>query len=293
VRGRALACLAMGVVAVSWGAPLARLTDAAPLAVAAWRMSLAAGLLLLGRAAVGAPLVPPSRRGPAVLAGVLLGAHFGSWIPSLWLTSVSASVVLVSTGPLFLLLASPFLLGVRITGRNVASVGLAVAGVAIIARGDYALSPRALAGDALALAGAACMAGYLIIGKRLRGEVALGSYLGTVYGVAALLLLGTVAVAGAPLLPETRLAWLPLVGMAVGPTLVGHSTLNWALAHLEAYQVNLAVLLEPLLATFWVWLVLGEAPPLHVIPGGVLVLAGLALEFAPQRGGGTVTDRRE
>lgn len=280
---RALACLVLGVVAVSWGAPLARLTDAVPLSVAALRMSLAAGLLLLGRAVIGAPLVPPRRRGATVLAGVFLGAHFGSWIPSLWLTSVSASVVLVSTGPLFLLAASPFVLGVGITVRNLASVGLAVAGVAVIAGGDYALSARAVMGDLLALAGAACMAGYLIVGKRLRGDVSLGGYLGTVYGVAALLLLGACGASATPLLPRNTLSWLPLVGMAIGPTLVGHSTLNWALAHLEAYQVNLAVLLEPVLATVWVWLLLGESPPLHVLPGGLLVLAGLALEFVPHR----------
>ena len=69
--------------------------------------------------------------------------------------------------------------------------------------------------------------------------------------------------------------------MAVGPTLTGHSLLNWALAHTEAYRVNLAVLLEPVLASFWTWLFIGERPPLHVLPGAALVLAALALEFLP------------
>lgn len=286
MKGRAVASLGLGVLAVSWGAPLARLTDAAPLAVAAWRMTLAAGVLLLLRGATGATFVPPRHRGATCLAGVMLGLHFGTWIPSLWLTSVSASVVLVSTGPLFVLLGSPFLLGVRVSGRNLASVVLAVMGVAVIARGDYGLSPKALAGDSLALVGAVCMAGYLIIGKRLRGAVPLGAYLGTVYGVAALVLLIASVATGTPLLPRTTVAWLPLVGMALGPTLIGHTTLNWALAHLEAYQVNLAVLAEPLLATLWVWLVLGETPPVHVVPGGLLVLGGLALEFLPVAGAG-------
>jgi hypothetical protein len=69
--------------------------------------------------------------------------------------------------------------------------------------------------------------------------------------------------------------------MALGPSLIGHSMLNWALAHLEAYRVNLAVLLEPVLATVWVWLFLGEAPPAYVIPGAALVIAALVLEYLP------------
>ncbi len=283
MKRRAVVFLGVGILAVSWGAPLARLTHAAPLAVAAWRMTLAAAILLGLRGMLGKRLLPPRRRRASLLAGVLLALHFGTWIPSLWFTSVSASVVLVSTAPLFLLLASPRLLGVPITARNLLSVVLALAGVVVIAGGDYALSPRALLGDGLALAGALCMAGYLVVGKRLRHEVALGEYLGAVYGVAALALLFAVGVSRAPLVPADRLSWLPLLGMAVGPTLVGHSTLNWALAHLEAYQVNLAVLLEPVLASAWAWLVLAEAPPLHVVPGAVLVVSGLLVEFLPGR----------
>jgi drug/metabolite transporter (DMT)-like permease len=73
------------------------------------------------------------------------------------------------------------------------------------------------------------------------------------------------------------------LGLALGPTLVGHSLLNWALAHLEAYRVNLALLLEPVLATAWTWLFLGEVPPLYVVPGAVLVLGALAMEYVPGR----------
>ncbi len=300
--------LALGVLVISWGSPLARLTAAAPLAVAAWRMTLAAAALLSFRAFTGAPLLPPRHRAATVLAGVFLGLHFGTWIPSLWLTTVSASVVLVTTAPLFVLLASPRCLGVPITARNVASLVVAVSGVAVIAGGDFSLSPRAFAGDVLALAGAVCMAGYLVIGKRLRGEVPLGGYLGTVYGVAATILMLAVVLGGVSPWPENRISWLPLLGMALGPTLVGHSTLNWALAHLQAYQVNLSVLLEPVLASFWAWLVLAEVPPLHVLPGAALVLAALVLEFLPRRapapagegqsgegeppGGGSLTGRR-
>ena len=286
---RAAAGLGVAVLAVSWGAPLARLTAAAPLAVAMWRMTLAAGLLLPFAAARGRLVIPARHRPAAWLSGLLLGMHFGLWIPSLWLTSVSASVVLVTTAPLWVLVLSPRFLGDRISARNLTSFALALTGVVIIAGGDFRFSAGALVGDLLALAGAACMAGYLIVGKRLRREVSLTGYLAIVYGGAALTLIAAVAVLGVRPWPTESLAWLPLLGMAVGPTLTGHTLLNWALAHLEAYRVNLAVLLEPVLASLWTWAFIGEAPPLHVLPGAALVLGALALEFlpgfAPPRGG--------
>ena len=278
---RTLAGLATAVVAVSFGAPLARMTDAAPLAVAMWRMCLSVAFLVPLVTVRGGWSVPSRHRPAALLAGLLLGLHFGLWIPSLWLTSVSASVVLVTTGPLWVLLLSPRFLGSPIGAGNVVSFLLALTGVVIIAGGDFALSRRALLGDGLALAAAGCMAGYLVVGKRLRSEVPLASYLGAVYGGATVVLIAAVVLLGVAPWPASRGAWLPLVGLAVGPTLTGHSLLNWALAHTQAYRVNLAVLLEPVLASFWTWLFVGEVPPLHVVPGAVLVLGAVALEYLP------------
>ncbi len=278
---RTFAGLAAAVVAISFGAPLARLTDAAPLAVAMWRMTLSAAVLLPLAAARGAARVPVRHRPAALLAGLLLGMHFGLWIPSLWLTSVSSSVVLVSTQPLWLLLLSPRFLGARIGGRNVASVTVAIAGVVIITGGDFRVARGALAGDLMALAAAACMAGYLVVGKRLRVEAPLLGYLAVVYGGAAVTLIAAVAALGVRPWPGSSVAWLPLIAMAAIPTLTGHTLLNWALAHTEAYRVNLAVLLEPVLASLLTWAFVGEAPPLHVVPGAVLVLGALAVEFLP------------
>jgi drug/metabolite transporter (DMT)-like permease len=280
---RAFLGLALAVLAVSFGAPLARLTEAAGLAVAAWRMVLATAILLPVAAARHGLRLEPRHRAPALLAGVALGFHFGLWIPSLWLTSVSASVVLVSTAPLFVLLASPRFLGVAIRARQVASFLLALAGVVVIAWGDVQLSLQAFLGDLMAVGAAVCMAVYLIVGKRLRGELPLTRYLTIVYGLAAVTIVAGVVVLRVEPWPRSGVSWLFLLGLALVPTLTGHSLLNWSLAHLPAYQVNLALLLEPVLASAWAWLFLREAPPLHVLPGAVLVIAALAIELLAGR----------
>ncbi|HXY69856.1 MAG TPA: EamA family transporter, partial [Gemmatimonadales bacterium] len=93
------------VLAMSWAAPLIRLSGAPPLAIAAWRLTFASLLLgpafvLSGARGEWARLAGRSR-GIAALAGVLLALHFASWITSLRLTSVAASAVLVSLSPVF------------------------------------------------------------------------------------------------------------------------------------------------------------------------------------------------
>lgn len=279
MKARVLFGLTVAVLAISWGAPLARITLAAPLAVAMWRLTIAAALLtpwVLSR-----NLSLPTGLGKGAWAGAFLGLHFGLWIPSLFLTSVSASVVLVTTQPLWVLILQGRVLGQKPTPRNLASFALAFTGVVLIAWGDVQVSLRALLGDLMALGGAVCMAAYLLVGTKLRSRLPLDAYLWMVNGIGAGVLWVLVLALGFSPWPEDRGSWWALVGMAAGPTLVGHTLINWALAHLPTYQVNLTVLLEPVLASFWVWLLLGEVPPNHVFPGGALVVSALVLEYWP------------
>ncbi|MGQ9495265.1 MAG: DMT family transporter [Thermoanaerobaculaceae bacterium] len=279
MKARVLFGLTVAVLAISWGAPLARITHAAPLAVAMWRLTIAGVLLTPWVLSRYRSL--PTGLGKGVWAGAFLGLHFGLWIPSLFLTSVSASVVLVTTQPLWVLMLQGRVLGQKATPRNLVSFALAFIGVILIAWGDVQVSLRALLGDLMALGGAVCMAAYLLGGAKLRSHLPLDAYLWLVNGIGAAVLWVLVLALGLSPWPEDRWSWWPLVGMAVGPTLVGHTLLNWALAHLRTYQVNLTVLLEPVLASFWVWLLLGEVPPSYVFPGGVLVVSALLLEYWP------------
>ena len=83
----------------------------------------------------------------------------------------------------------------------------------------------------------------------------------------------------------------PLTGFSAGrllddtpgyiwvPQLMGHSSLNWALGHLSATLVAVAVMAEPVGATILAWLILGESPPVTSVIGGTLVLSGVYLAF--------------
>ena len=282
-----LLVMLLAVVAMSWAAPMIRLASAPPLAIAAWRLTFAslvlAPVFLLGDCRIEwARLGGPERR-IAVVAGVALALHFASWITSLRLTSVAASAVLVSLSPVFAWVFSRAFLGERPSRLQAAGILLAIAGAAVIALSDARKAGHAaLVGDLLALAGAVFGGAYFVIGRRLRAHLGLVAYITPVYAVAAVVLLGWATLRHEAFVAYPAGDWLIFAGLALGPMLVGHGGLNYALRYLPAYTVNVAALGEPVGATLIAWTLpaIAEAPGLPALAGGVLAIGGIALALA-------------
>jgi len=135
-------------------------------------------------------------------------------------------------------------------------------------------------GNLLALAGAACAAGYLMAGRRVRPRLPLVSYIYIVYGVAALLLLAVVFVGKQPLPGHKWQAYLFIGLLGLGPQLIGHTSFNWALRYVPAPTVAMAVLGEPVGTTILAWLILRQAPTAFEAIGGAVICAGIYLAAA-------------
>jgi drug/metabolite transporter (DMT)-like permease len=170
----------------------------------------------------------------------------------------------------------------------VLGIALALAGGLVVAISDAGvdggglaaavpLRGRALHGDLLALTGAWMMAGYMLVGRRLRARLALAPYLLLVYGMAAAVLALATAAAGQSLIGLPGRAWLWLVLLALVPQLVGHSSFNWALRHLPAAVVAVAMMGEPVGSATLAYAFLGEVPSLLKVAGAALILTGIAL----------------
>lgn len=274
--------LLAAVLAMSWGGPLVRYATAPALAVAAWRVALSvlfiAVVVLVRDRGRGIRGLDGRSWALALGAGVLLAAHFWSWIASLSYTTVASSVVLVSTQPIFVALLSVVALGERPTRRQWAGIAVAVMGAVVIGWGDFAGGAEPLLGDLLAVAGAIFVSAYYVIGRRLRQELDLWSYIAVVYGAAALVLMAAVVAhpgVDAGGYPGTD--WLVFLALAAGPMMIGHTGVNYALRYLRAYVANLALLGEPIGATLLAWWLPGirEQPTVQLLLGGGLVLAGI------------------
>ena len=274
----ALPAVLVGVLAVGAAAIFIRLADAPALGIAFWRCALGV-LALLPLAALRREKVPEGRDlGTGAVAGIALGAHFGTWIASLDYTSVAASVVLVSTTPIFVAVAAYLLFGERTSVVSFVGIALAIAGTTAIAGGGPGSDTAALLGNVLALAGAVAMAVYVLIGRSLRtGGVGALPYSIVGYSAAALALLPVALLSGVQLWGYSATTWFWLFVVTLGPQLLGHTVLNWALEYVRASIVSGAILAEPVIAALLAWLILSERPGLATLLGGLVVLAGLYL----------------
>lgn len=288
--------LVVAILAVSTASILIKLAqkDAPSITIAALRLTVAAVLL----APVALTRYRSELRGLrrdevlwAAASGAFLALHFATWITSLEYTTVASSVVLVSTGPLWVALLSALVLHERIKGSALWGLALAVTGGIVIAWGEACTwsaglrcsyltgtgDGHALWGDFLALAGAWAVSGYLVIGRHLRTSLSLVPYIFIVYGFAAIgLLTASLAMGDLQLeLPRATYGWIIL--LAIVPQLIGHSTYNWALAYLPAALVAVTTLGEPVGSAILAYVVLHEKPGGLVLAGALLIMAGIYL----------------
>ncbi len=274
-----LLLLAVSIGGISLSAPLISATAAPALAIALWRNVLSVGVL--GPYALlrhRAELRGIGRRALllAMAAGVLLGLHFALWMPSLRMTSVASSTALVTTTPLWTILLMR-LLGVRAPRLVWAGMCVAFAGVLVLTGVDLSLSPRALAGDALALGAGLAAAGYVLLGAEVRRTVSTTAYTLVCYATTAVVLLAVCLVAGTPLAGWPAGVWWQIVLLMVTAQLLGHSLSNRVVRTLGPSVTSTAILLETpgaaLIAALW----LGQWPPVAAYPAVALILLGLVL----------------
>lgn len=268
----------LGVAGVSLSAVFTRWSTAPALVLALYRMGLSAALMAVPVLVRRRGLTELTRRDAALclVSGVFLGLHFTAYFAALERTSIAAAVVLVDTEVLFVALASAAVLGQRLPGKAWAAVALAFGGSALVAMGDSA-GGGALLGDLIALAGAAAMAVYTMIGAVCRRRLSTEVYTFLVYLAASASLLAAALASGTPVAGHGSVNLLTALGMAVCCTLLGHNVFSWGLKYLPAAFIATAKLLEPVLAAVWGLLLFGERPGGLTLLGAAAVVGGITL----------------
>lgn len=273
--------LTIGVVVASVSAILIRYAqEAPPLAISFWRCALGAAVLApFSRLRPGA--IPPRSLRVCVLSGVFLALHFATWITSLELTTVAASVLLVCTTPIWVGLAAWLVLGERLSSAGWVGIFLTVVGAALIGGGD--LSGSNITGDVLALIGGIMGGWYVLAGQVARRDVGTLQYVVIAYAVSAVLLLIACLVSGTELSGYRGDTWLAIGGLVVGPQILGHTLINLVLKDIEATMVSVTIMAEPLIATWLAYLLFDEIPTALVYPGGAAILIGIYVMSVTRR----------
>ena len=283
----AYAGVALAVLAVSASAVLVRLATAPAPVIATYRLGFAVALmapLVLGWHREALRRVGTRDLGLCLIAGIFLAFHFVAWFESLALTTVASSTVLVTLQPLFAFVGAWLLFGERLPLPALLGGVLAMAGSAVIGWGDLRISGDAFTGDALALFAAMMISFYFLVGQTVRQRLDLLPYTFLVYGMATAVLLVYDLVQGAALAGYPAADWIIFLAMAIGPTLLGHSVLNWSVKWVGASVIAVAILFEPVGASALAYAVLNEAPVGTQYAGGTVILVGIGL-FMRHRAG--------
>lgn len=281
--------LGAGMLAISFSPILVRLAASAPgPTLAFWRTVLAA-LFLLPLAARTAwsdwRKHTRSSQFLTVVAGFLLGLHFIAWIESLYHTSVASASILFTTNPLFIAGIGYLVLNERLSRPTIVAIVVSVFGAALIGWGDTTdiQFPSALKGNSLALSAAILFAIYLLISRATRQTSDWLAYVFPLYTVVAVTVAAYVAITKVEVFAVGWDIYVLCALMALGPQIMGHGSLNYAVRFIPAAILGLLGLVEPVLATLWAWLLFGEVPSLITALGMAIVLGALLLVYWPSR----------
>ena len=264
--------LILSILAVSCAAPLAKLLQPThPMAIGFWRCLIIGALLspfLLREK------IPLKSLGLSFGAGFFLALHFWSWFASLQYTSTLRSTLLVCLNPIWVGLLEGIILKKMPSKNHWYGVLIALFGLGLMGL-DTQDHEATMYGDLLALLGGILGALYLLVGRKVRASVSIAPYGAIICLSSALFLALLVPVNSGSLELEGNNAWLLIGLMALGPQLMGHIGLNYAMGYLSAAFVSLMLLFEPIGAALIAIPLLNELPSLLDALASLVIIIGL------------------
>jgi drug/metabolite transporter (DMT)-like permease len=260
-----------------------------PLTVAALRVILAALGFLIWFAAGGWPN-PPDRHHWSALFGLSLlgtGLHYGLMTIGLQFTTASHGSIFSATGPIGIALTAA-MFGARITSRQIAGIGLALAGALVIQGNGLRFrfeAPGQLLGDGLVFFSILMWGGFTVFGKRLVEKSGALPVIGltTLIGAAWMIPVSGLELAARSfsLTAVPLKVWLAIAFLGVACTFLAPLFYFLALEHAPAQKVGVYLYAVPLLTYIIAGLVLHERLGPELLIGSILILSGV---FLTERG---------
>jgi drug/metabolite transporter (DMT)-like permease len=266
------------VFAIGWSALFVRWSAVPGWTSAFWRMALAQVVFVpWALAARPARRARASRAATvdAVIAGVFFAADLALFNTAVMVSSAANATLLGTNAPIFVALGAWLLYRDRPTRRFWAGFGLSFAGMIAIVGMDVIRHPHIGLGDAFAVGGAACYAGYLLYVRRSRQEIDALTFSAISGVAAAVTLLAICLIIGTPLHGYPARSWWALIGLALVTQVVGHLSVAYALGRLPVSRTSIALLGQAPLTAILAVPLLGERLSALQVLGGALVLGGI------------------
>jgi len=280
--------LVFGIVACASAVIIIRLSQIPPVTLAAYRL-LGAALFLSplffrewraqhGRWPLRQLLTVP------FWPALMLALHFITWIMGARLTPAANASLIVNLAPLVM----PFLLYLflreRINRKEAVATVFALVGVAVLGFSDYTISATFLQGDVICFVSMLFFSIYLVLGRKNRSGLSLWLYMVPLYFYAFCFCLLCALCLEAPLRfygwRETGLA----LALALIPTVIGHTVLNYAMRRLRGQVVSILSMFQFVFAGILSYLFFREVPSATFYGVSfLLTLSGLLVTWGVSR----------
>ena len=209
------------------------------------------------------------------LAGVLFGSDMAIWNWAISFTSVAHATLMANTAPIFVALVSFFFLRQKIESSFFRALILAFAGVSIVILAGSGSDSTRLLGDSLGLIAAIFYAAYILVIKKLTDTVppAHTLFFATLFTAVFLFPIGLLE--SESFFPSSQKGWIILLAYAVISQALAQGLITFGISRLSAHLSSLILLVQPVAAAIYGWLLLSESINLWQGLGGAVVLFGI------------------
>lgn len=282
-------------------------TDVEPLALAAMRTGFSVLILLPFWLPKRMPLKKLNSLGVKnyllIGAGISLGLHFTLWIASLHYTSVASASVLVTIHPVMLIVAESLIFKSRFRPVVWAGVVLAFTGSVLLGLADdtqMGQFPQAVLGNSLAFISAVIFVVYFLLGRRIRQQTEWIDYVFYVYSYAAVTCVVLMIIWSGGIPAITTISVVVGLGLAIGPTIMGHGAMNYAVKYISPTLLSTLILSEAVVAAIAAFFIFGELPSIFSIFSMLIIVSGVTLTWtrrmakpAGKKPGGNFNEEKE
>ncbi len=227
--------------------------------------------------------IPRKEQLMVAISGILLGLHLIAWISSIYFTSIASAAVLVTIHPILLIVIERFVFKTNFKATVWVGVFVAFTGSVLIGYSDFdgeTNYANPLLGNSLAVLAAIIFAGYFLIGNRVRQKRDWFHYVFPVYGYSALTCIIALFVVEGFSFELTGIVFLIGLGLAIGPQIAGHGSLNYAVKYISPTLLSTLILFEPVVSATMAYFLFGEIPLVLSMVGMFIVMFGIALTWA-------------
>jgi drug/metabolite transporter (DMT)-like permease len=220
----------------------------------------------------------------SMLPGFFLALHFITWNIGARLTTAANSSLIVNLVPIVM----PFFLygyaHEKLSILEWIATGFAICGLILMGSGDFRIGAAYFRGDVTCFVSMLFLTCYLALGRRNRNIPSIWLYLVPLYCFGGLFC-ATASLALEPVLqtPYRLREVFFVLAITLGPTITGHTILNYSMKHLRGQIVGIIVMTQFVYAGILAFFLFDERPHWTFYPSSLVLLLSAWLAIAGHR----------